>query len=42
MTRRQARIQALQLLYSREINPEAEKSVFRIRRVAVMMNMRKK
>lgn len=25
MTRRQARIQALQLLYSREINPEAEK-----------------
>ena len=27
MTRRQARIQALQLLYSREINPEAEKSV---------------
>ncbi|MBB6477191.1 N utilization substance protein B [Negativicoccus succinicivorans] len=27
MTRRQARIQALQLLYSHEINPEAEKSV---------------
>ncbi|KWZ82569.1 MAG: transcription antitermination factor NusB [Negativicoccus succinicivorans] len=27
MTRRQARIQALQLLYSREINPEAEGSV---------------
>ena len=27
MTRRQARIQALQLLYSREINPEAEKSL---------------
>ena len=27
MTRRQARIQALQLLYSREINPEAEDSV---------------
>lgn len=27
MTRRQARIQALQLLYSREINPEAEESV---------------
>ena len=27
MTRRQARIQALQLLYSREINPDAEESV---------------